>query len=122
MPFLWLRGILPEGSVNIENKHAPTDKYSFHPELNVPELGAWPSGNYYGDGSGGEYSSYPNVGRCGIGIAYLDFAGNYMFGIYYALPGPNQTVPRSGNTALLTVLEMVSFNAVITFIRIMIIS
>jgi len=40
---------------------------TLNPSL-VPE--PWPSGYYFGDGSGGAYSKYPTLRRVGVGLPY----------------------------------------------------
>ena len=63
---LWLRGILP--------MHLVTPTHPIPTELNVTHVGQvpthWPSGTYYTDGSGGKWSSYATMRRCGFGIAF----------------------------------------------------
>ncbi len=75
----------------------------------------WPSGIYYGDGSGGEYTKYPALRRCGVGVCTLH-DGVFWFGGHTRLPGEAQTVPRAENCALGIVLDKVEFGASIEFI------
>lgn len=37
----------------------------------LPEPGEWPSGFYFGDGSGESYSAYPTLRRCEVGVRNL---------------------------------------------------
>ena len=68
--------------------------YAFSYDLDAPPPEAWPSGDYFGDGSGGRFSSIPSLRRCGIGLAFL-VNGVLQFGLRSPLPGDVQTVPRS---------------------------
>ena len=58
LPCLWLRGILPQNLTitDPDNKYVPTEELVFH-AVN-PETSDWNSGVYYGDASGGEFTSY----------------------------------------------------------------
>ena len=92
----WLRGILPA--------HLVTPKHPVPHAVDVTHRGhvptQWPSGTYYTDGSGGAYSSYSTLRRCGFGVAYCD--PHFEFGIHSPLPGI-QTVPRAELWAVLYV-------------------
>ena len=84
-----------------------------HTEGVAPDC--WPSGTYYGDGSGGEFSEFPELRRCGVGVATLQ-NGALWFGVHARLPGPVQTVPRAENCAFLIVLDMVEVGAHVEYI------
>lgn len=81
----------------------------------TPDKNEWPSGFYFGDGSGGRYSSYPTLRRCGTGIAYLDWDMDHQYDIWSPLPGAIQTVPRAELYALLIVVHHVRPNARVHF-------
>ncbi len=80
-----------------------------------PPLGSWPSGVYYGDGSGGKYGEIPQARRCGSGLAYLNTENALDFGLYYPLPGEVQTVPRAELSILVTLVEIVEDKATIVY-------
>ena len=68
-----------------------------------------------GDGSGGSYSSYPTLRRCGTGVAYLDWDMSHQFDAWSPLPGQIQTVPRAELFALLIVARHARPDALIHF-------
>jgi len=92
----------------------PTDTPLIHLG-DTPSKGEWPSGFYFGDGSGGRYSSYPTLRRCGTGIVYLDWDMSHQFDVWSPLPGQVQTVPRAELFALLIVAHHARPNALIHF-------
>ena len=96
---LWYRGILPLACV----EPAPPCM-----EARVTLVGAqplrWPSGIYYGDGSGGAHSSHKTLRRCGVGVACLHADQSFRFGAYLALPGRVQTVLRAEIYAFLVII------------------
>ena len=81
--------------------------------LGVPE--EWPSGYYFGDGSGGIYSLYDFLRRCGVGVHYVSPDLVPGFNAWQPLLGPIQTVPRSELTAVCIVVEKVEVGAKIDF-------
>jgi len=71
-PCLWLRGILPKALATFIPPCADFDS-NLHRYPPVPHMdGGWPGGHYFGDGSGGEYTSHPDLRRCGVGLAGYD--------------------------------------------------
>ncbi len=60
-----------------------------------PEYPVYNSGTYYGDGSGGIYTSHPTIRRCGVSLIKADSSGNLRFAARMNLPGARQTVPRA---------------------------
>ena len=70
-----------------------------------PDVFSVDSGTYYGDASGGEYSSYPEVRRVGCGFAFIDEEGELLFGAHFPLPGAVQTVPRGGLFTLVQLMR-----------------
>jgi Ribonuclease HI len=116
-PAYYFRGIVIEDMVTVSFPPPPTQP-NFRTEGTPPAKGSWPSGIYFGDGSGGVYAKYPSLRRCGVGIAKIEQSGdNIVFdlGIYLTLPGCIQTVPRSEAYALLAVLEHAANGASIEF-------
>ena len=111
-PCLQLRGILLKILT-----HVDTDDINTHRIIttlgDVPRPGHWPNGVYYGDGSGGAYSAYPNRRQYGVGLACFS-SDVCQFGISYPLPSDIQTAPGAEVSALATLLEMVKDNAHIT--------
>ena len=47
----------------------PADEIVTAPAAGIPY--PWPSGYYFGDGSGGEYTKYPTLRRAGVGIYHV---------------------------------------------------
>ena len=78
------------------------------------------SGIYYGDASGGRFSSYGPLIRCGVGLVKIgyDIEGNIYrkWGVQMNLPGVVQTVPRAELYALRYLLNAATENANIEFI------
>ena len=71
-PAFWLRGILPATLFLADPIPLPiavTTVHLFDPDL--LSTGWWPSGTYGTDASGGEFSSFPEIRRCGCGIATM---------------------------------------------------
>ena len=97
-PCLWLRGILPQTLVTIESQYLPKEHISV--EYANKSKVQWISGVYYGDASGGEFTSYRPLRRCGCGVAVIDAQGDLLFGANFTLPGEVQTVPRAELFAL----------------------
>ena len=114
-PCLWLRGIMPKSYTHIPKDDIP-DRRIFYAEGNVPPLGEWPSGVYYGDGSGGANGKFPSALRCGVSVVSLDTQHNFEFGIKYPLPGEIQTVPRAELSAMVSLAEFVVEDAIVLYI------
>ena len=113
VPCFWLRGIVPQSCTFANSDDIPvrrTIKYQ-----GDRPTGKWPSGTYYGDGSGGVYTSYPTLSRCGVGIALVE-NGVLILGAKYRLPRPHQTVPRVELSAIATLLEYLDEGAHVTYI------
>ena len=75
----------------------------------------WPSGQYFGDGSGGEFTSYPSLIRCGTGLVCYDASCSYVFGAHTPLFGEVQTVFRAEMLASFLVVKHVGYEAEVTF-------
>ena len=59
------------------------------------------SGLYYGDASGGAFSSHPKLTRCGIGFCKVNgHTEERLWEVQLNLPGLVQTVPRAELFAL----------------------
>jgi len=65
----------------------------------------WPSGYYFGDGSGDRYSKYPSLTRCGVGIHYVDTHKFPTYDMSTPLPGEIHTNNRAELYALLLVVQ-----------------
>ena len=78
-------------------------------------LEKWPSGYYFGDGSGDTYSSYDFLRRCGVGVHYVHADLTPGFEAWQPLFGPIQTVPRSELFAVLKVARKVHTGARVDF-------
>ena len=102
---LWNRGLLPLDLVVIPQEFKPPFKHTIHFDQCMPGE-VWGSGNYYGDGSGGENSRYHALRRCGSGLIKADSEGNVLLSCWSVLPGDVQTVPRSEIHACLLLLEL----------------
>ena len=80
MPCLWLRGICPKSLTAIPEEHLPTSEYIVkYIAYNspIPNCNAIAnSGTYYGDASGGRFSSYEPLIRCGIGLVKVGHDSN----------------------------------------------
>jgi len=82
----WLDGLQPEQQEESSTARPSTDPAPLpepvppvpHPE-SVPT--PWPSGHYFGDGSGGKYSKYPTPRRAGVGLHSVneDKVPTYIF-------------------------------------------
>ena len=100
----WFRGLLPQNLVDQYVKVPPPDEVSARLIGDLP-VGGWPSGSYYTDGSGGDFSSLPTLRRVGSGVAYLgEGYHSFLFGAYAPVPGDLQTVPRSDLVAAFLVV------------------
>ncbi len=94
IPCLWLRGILPEKLTKAHpDKKPPLDVTTTHIN-NTVYTPIWDSGTYYGDASGGDFSSVPLIRRVGVGLCSISPQGNLLFGVHRNLPGEVQPVPR----------------------------
>ncbi len=105
-PCLWLRGILPSKFTNINPSAFPSNVSSIQIIKDTSSQATWASGTYYGDASGGEFSSFASIRRVGCGLAAIDSAGNLVFGAKSNLPGSVQTVPRGEIYALFMLVDL----------------
>ena len=117
VPCLWLRGLLPVSLVPVNSPMILDLHVSF---LGAAPRGQWPPGVYYTDSSGGPFSSYPLLRRCGCGVAVIDMDYDYetpdpapfCWGAFFALPGAVQTVPRGELFAIVVVVERIGLGLV----------
>ena len=97
----------------------PLDEYPVFSTASGPHIApiptGWPSAYYFGDGSGGPYSSIVTLRRAEVGIHYVDENEIPTYNIWQALPGEQHTVPRVEMTALLLVAKNVHHAVVVDF-------
>ncbi len=116
VPCLWLRGILPLRFTTLKQENLPPrDVYTTHIN-NTPSPPLWDTGTYYGDASGGDFSSVPLLRRVGVGVCRISPLGKLLYGIHCNLPGDVQTVPRGEIYALVVLLTRASPLAVIDYV------
>jgi len=82
---------------------------------NIDSSTWWPSGYYFGDGSGGKYSRYPTLTRCGVGVQYVDEEKEPRTNIYTPLPGLIQSNNRAELYALWIVVTNIEIVGKIDF-------
>ncbi len=115
-PCLWLRGILPSQFTDIDPQYVPpnTVKYTYinHTSTSI----VWASGTYYGDASGGEFSSFAPIRRAGCGLAAISDDGTLRFGVSFNLPGTVQTVPRGELYALVALVLFASQGSTLDYV------
>ena len=113
-PCLWLRGILPDGFINIPPDNAPVEQTTY--TYIEPENFCISSGTYYGDASGGEHTKYPDIRRVGCAFIALDSSDQLRCGAHFPLPGEIQTVARGELYALVCLLKHADQLAEIDFV------
>jgi len=99
-PAFWLRGLISSSMTAIPSPHnSPTDDLSIT-HIN-PEVANWSSATYYGDASGGEYTSYNEIRRVGVSVVFVsEESRTTIFGLHCNLPGQIQSVGRGELVAL----------------------
>ncbi len=115
-PCLWLRGLPPCNLVNILAESTPSPTHRVTHVNNTYHTPEWGSGTYYGDASGGEFTSFPLLIRVGVGLCMINDIGDLKFGCSSNLPGEVQTVSRGEAFALLWLLELVIVGACIDYV------
>ena len=75
----------------------------------------WPDGLFYGDGSGGRFSSYPTLRRCGVFVARV-VETVLQYGVYFPLRGERQTAPRAEITAAIALAMHLTEGASVLYI------
>ncbi len=59
---LWLRGIIPPKLTQIPSSSDNLQRdFIFVYDLAAPDIGSWPSGDYYGDVARGRDAAYPTT-------------------------------------------------------------
>ena len=112
-PCLWLRGLIPADLVEINPSYNPSDN------LNIKYIGtpSFNSGLYYGDASGGDYTSHTPLRRCGIGICKVRaIDGTQIWGAHMNLPGLVQTVARAELFFIFFLLNNAVQNAILEIV------
>lgn len=116
------RAITCEHQLEAPPGFVPLDEYPVFSTDSGPNITPiptdWPSGYYFGDGSGGPYSSIVSFRRAGVGIQLIHYVDENKIPTYNICPGllgEQQTVPRAELTALLLVPENVHHAAVVDF-------
>ena len=72
----------------------------------------WGSGTYYTDGSGGPQGSEPLLRRCGVACCQLrSDADVFSWGVFFAMPVEQQSVPRAELAAVVAVLALANEGA-----------
>jgi hypothetical protein len=108
LPCLWLRGILPSALTQLPPEAVPKS------QVNViyvnPDSVDWTSRSYYGDASGGKYTSHRRLRRCGCGVVAVDSQGSLEFGMKCNLPGAVQTVGRGELFAFVLLVRHLPFS------------
>jgi hypothetical protein len=103
LPCLWLRGLVP-AAMSTVNTPCPVEEDLVY--VGCSPAAAWPVGVYYTDGSGGKYSSVPQLRRCGVGVACVeDEPLRFSWGCHSPLPGDRQTVPRAELFAIILIAK-----------------
>ena len=86
---------IEDGSVNSVVADITSDSTSSGPRnpagIRIPR----PSGYYFGDGSGGEYTTYTSPRRAGVGLHYVNEHKTPMYTIWQALLGITRTVDKA---------------------------
>lgn len=114
------RGIICEHQLTIPEHNHPLEEYPLTIVKSNPELPgidfSWPSGLYFGDGSGGVHN-HDNIRRCGIGITHVDNKASHkpLYNISMPLPGNIQTVPRAELMAVLVTVTNIEYFGTIDF-------
>lgn len=115
------RGILNQVDLIHHTEYAPLEVYplsigmcnSHVQPITNTEL--WPSGFYFGDGSGGKFSKHPSLTRAGVGVHHVDLQHNPHFNASTPLPGIIQTSNRAELYAVLLVTRHSELAATIDF-------
>ena len=118
-PCLWLRGILPSNLSTIPDEYLPNNNtvHTYVSYSTPIEDCIVTSGLYYGDASGGTFSSYPKLTRCGVGFCKVDrHTEQRLWGVQLNLPGLVQTVPRAELFALHFLVNEAQPESVIEFV------
>ena len=74
------------------------------------------TGVFYGDASGGAFSSMPRIRRIGCGLVQIDESGSLIWGQHFNLPGSIQTVPRGGLYVLFYLIHRLEPYSHVTYV------
>ena len=111
-----LRGIVVEAKTQV-GEIGYTNRIEFRIGGEMPAANCWRGGLYFGDGSGGIFSKYPTIRRCGVGVAKMNKnTGDLDFACNFSLPRHVQIVARAEAHALQIVLEHVNSGEAVTFV------
>ena len=118
-PCLWLRGLLPSHHTEIAPQYHPNPEVK--PIITNAESIDQKSQNmmtivFYGDASGGLFSSIPRIRRIGCGLIQIDNEGNRIWTHHFNLPGPFQTVPRGELYVLLYLVHRLEPGSKVTYV------
>ena len=116
-PCLWLRGLLPSHYTEIQPEYLPRNDLVVIP-TNSDNI-IWENfkhGTFYGDASGGIFSSMPRIRRIGCGLIQIDGTGELVWGQHFNLPGKIQTVPRGELYVLLYLVERLEPFSDVTYV------
>ena len=116
-PCLWLRGLLPAHYTRVEPEYLPRNDIRVV-STNIERIDwvSFKTGTFYGDASGGMFSSMPRIRRIGCGIIQISNDGQLIWGQHFNLPGKIQTVPRGELFVLLYLAERLEPFSVITYV------
>lgn len=112
-----------EQDIDIEENgrdHLPPEEPTTEPH-NLPHRiegvysDGWRSGYYFGDGSGGKYSKYPSITRCGVGVHYVNPNKQPVFDASMPLPGEIQSNSMAEIYAILTTVRLLEIAGKIYF-------
>lgn len=111
-----------EQSPDMEHAEPETQKETEHvpmrtetPVNNGAYPNGWPSGYYFGDGSGGKHSKYPPITRCGVGVHYVNPHRQPVFDASMPLPGEIQSNNRAEIYAILVAVRHIEVAGKIYF-------
>jgi len=88
----------PQRALVVEDDIIPDEKYypfeNYFPNIATYEDSViivtpkdlWPCGNNFGHGSGGKYSKYHTITRCGVGVHYVNTYKMCMYNLSMPLP------------------------------------
>ena len=99
--------VAPSENLEVHPTHASAIDWD-HPPLN--------DGVFYGDASGGIFTSYPTIRRIGCGVVQIKPDGSLLWALNFNLPGWVQTVPRGELYVLVFVVQRLRPRSVITYV------
>jgi len=117
------RGILNQADLIPHIEYNPLEEYPLcigmcNSQLQpITHTDLWPSGYYFGDGSGGKFSKHPTLTRAGVGVHHVYLNHNPYFNASTPLPGITQTNNRAELYAVLLVTRHSELAATIVLHR-----